>query len=209
MFFRKREARNPRDEAWREVASRLELTRLDDAAEEALRAELAVDTGRVACLHALRRDGQPELLLFEHVRPHTGRRGLEERRARVLLRADLPVCEIAWRAFPRSHPLLASLQASRTGGSLASTGDAAFDDAIGVVARDPDPAAGLMTAPVRAALIRLLADDVPAATVTCGGRHLAWRAHRELEPPFGAFDAVASRLLTTWAALVASSTPRG
>lgn len=204
MFFRRRFPPDPRDEAWREVAERLELVRLDDAAAEALRAELAVDTGRVACLHALRRDGQPELLLFEHVRLHPARRGSEERRARVLLRSQEPVCEVAWRAFPRSHPLIASLQASRSGGSLATTGDAAFDGAVGVVARDPDPAAATMTAPVRAALLRLLEGDLPDATVTCGGRHLAWRARRELEPPFTALDAVASRLLTTWAALTAS-----
>lgn len=204
MFFRKRDEPDPRDLAWAELAERLELTRLDDEAEEALRAELAVDTGRVAALHALRRDGQPELLLFEHVRSHPGRRGSEERRARVLLRAEGTVCEVAWRAFPRSHPLLASLQESRSGGTLAATGDAAFDEAVGVVARDPEPAAALMTAPVRSALTRLLAPESPDATVTCGGRHLAWRAHREIDPPFDGLDAVASRLFATWAALTAS-----
>jgi hypothetical protein len=206
MFFRRRrrEPDDPHAEAWRRLAEALELTRLDDAAEEELRAELAVDTGRVDRLHALRRDGQPELLVFEHVRPHPGRRRGEERRARVLLRADAPLCEAGWRAFPTGHPLLASLQASRSGGRLVTTGDAAFDEAVGVVARDPEPAAALLTGPVRAALLRLLADDLPEATVTCGGRHLAWRAHAELDPPCDRLDRVATRLLGAWAALAAA-----
>jgi len=206
MFFRRRrrDPDDPQAQAWRELADALELTRLDDAAEEELRAELAVDTGRVARLHALRREGQPELLVFEHVRPHPGHRRGEERRARVLLRSDEDVAEPAWRAFPAGHPLLASLQASRSGGHLIETGDAAFDGAVGVVARDPEPAAARMTGPVRTALLQLLADDLPEATVTCGGRHLAWRAHAQLDPPCDRLDRVASRLLAAWAALAAS-----
>jgi hypothetical protein len=61
-----------------------------------------------------------------------------------------------------------------------------------------------MTGPVRTALRNLLADDLPEATVTCGGRHLAWRAHAELDPPCDRLDRVASRLLAAWAALAAS-----
>lgn len=202
MFFRRKERPDPREGAWRDLAERLELVRLDDADAESLRADLAVDTGRVDALHVLRRDGQPELLIFEHVRSNPPRRGAEERRARVVLRGAETVSEVAWRAFPRSHPLLASLQASSSGGALAPSGDDTFDDAVGVVARDPEPAAALMTVPVRASLLRLLGDDdIPEATVTCGGRHLAWRAHRELEPPFDALESVASRLLAVWAAI--------
>jgi hypothetical protein len=206
MFFRRprRDPDDPQAQAWRALADALELTRLDDAAEEELRAELAVDTGRVSRLHALRREGQPELLIFEHVRPHPGHRRGEERRARVMLRADEEISEAAWRAFPAGHPLLASLQASRSGGRLLETGDEAFDRAVGVVARDPEPAAARMTAPVRRALRNLLADDLPEATVTSGGRHLAWRAHAELDPPCDRLDRVASRLLAAWAALAGS-----
>jgi len=205
MFFRRKERSDPREGAWRELAERLELLRLDDAAEDALRAELAVDTGVVAELHALRRDGLPELLLFEHLRPNPARRGGDERRARVLLRSDDEICAVGWRAFPRSHPLMSSLQASRSGGTLAPTGDEAFDDAVGVVARDPGPAADCFKPPVREALLRLLADEtVPDATVTCGGGQLAWRVHRQLEPPFTVLETVASRLLTVWAALRSS-----
>jgi hypothetical protein len=202
MFFRRARRADPRPAAWSELAARLELARLDDDAEEALRAELAVDTGTVAELHALRRDGLPELLVFEHVRPNPARRDAEERRARVLLRSEGEICPVSWRAFPRSHPLLASLQASRSGGELVSAGDARFDEAIGLVAREPEPARAVLTPPVREALLRLLADDgLPDATATCGGGHLAWRAHREMEPPFDVLDAVATRLFTLWAAL--------
>ncbi len=206
MFFRRKERPDPREGAWRDLAERLELVRLDDDEAEHLRAELAVDTGRVASLHVLRRDGQPELLIFEHVRPKPPRRGAEERRARVVLRGADTVSEVAWRAFPRSHPLLASLQASSSGGALAPSGDETFDATVGVVARDPEPAAALMTVPVRASLLRLLGDDeLPQATVTCGGRHVAWRANRELEPPFDALETVAVRLFAVWAAIAASS----
>ena len=202
MFFRRARRADPRDAAWAELATRLELARLDDDAEQALRAELAVDTGSVAELHALRRDGLPELLIFEHVRPNPTRRDAEERRARVLLRSDGEICPVSWRAFPRSHPLLASLQASRSGGELVPAGDDRFDEAIGVVAREPQPAGAVLTAPVRDALLRLLADEaLPDATATCGGGHLAWRAHREMEPPFDVLDTVATRLFTLWAAL--------
>lgn len=206
MFFRRKQRPDPREGAWRDLAERLELVRLGDDDAESLRAELAVDTGRVASLHVLRRDRQPELLVFEHVRPRPPRRGAEERRARVVLRGDATLSEVAWRAFPRSHPLLASLQASSSGGALAPSGDGTFDDSVGVVARDPEPATALMTVPVRASLLRLLGDDdLPQATVTCGGRHVAWRANGQLEPPFDALEIVAARLFTVWAAIDAST----
>lgn len=202
MFFRRKERVDPREAAWSELAGRLELTRLDDVAEQALRAELAVDTGVVADLHALRRDGLPELLMFEHVRANPARRDAEERRARVLLRSEDEICPVSWRAFPRSHPLLASLQASRSGGELVTVSDAAFGAAIGVVAREPDAAVAVFTPSVRDAVRKLLADEaVPDATVTCGGAHLAWRVHREIDPPFGVLEDVAARLFTLWAAL--------
>jgi len=122
----------------------------------------------------------------------------------VLLRSEAETCPVAWRAFPRSHPLLSSLQASRSGGELVSITDDAFDAAIGIVAREPDPAAGIFTTQVRAALLRLLADDaLPEATVTCGGSHLAWRAHREMDPSFMPLADVATRLVSLWAALQA------
>jgi len=210
MFFRRARRRaDPREAAWSDLAARLELTRLDDDAEQALRAELAVDTGTVAELHVLRRVGMPELLIFEHVRPNPTRRDAEERRARVLLRSDAGICPVSWRAFPRSHPLLSSLQASRSGGELVATADERFDEAIGVVAREPEPATAVLTTPVREALLRLLADDgLPDATATCGEGHLAWRAHREMEAPFDVLDGVATRLFTLWAALRAGGRGR-
>lgn len=202
MFFRRKQRVDPRRTAWTELAERLELQRLDDEAEQELRAELAVDTGTVAELHALRRDGMPDLLAFEHVRANPTRRDAEERRARVLLRSEVETCPVSWRAFPRSHPLLSSLQASRSGGELVEIDDASFDGAIGIVAREPAPAAAIFTTPVRAALLRLLSDDgLPEATVSCGGTHLAWRAHREMEPPFEPLADVATRLVSLWAAL--------
>lgn len=202
MFFRRKERVDPRQAAWSELAELLELQRLDDEAEQALRAELAVDTGTVAELHALRRGGMPELLVFEHLRTNPARRDAEERRARVLLRSEAETCAASWRAFPRSHPLLSSLQASRSGGELVTIEDAAFDGAIGIVAREPGAAATIFTKPVRATLLRLLDDEaLPNATVTCGGTHLAWRAHREMEPPFMPLADVATRLVSLWAAL--------
>lgn len=202
MFFRRKPRPDPRASAWADLAERLELERLDDSAEEALRAELAVDTGSVEDLHALRRDGMPDLLIFEHVRSNPARRNDVERRARVLVRSDVEPCAVSWRAFPRSHPLLSSLQASRSGGEIVPIGTGEFDDAIGIVAREPDLALDVFTPPVRKALLRLLADDaLPQATVTCGGAHLAWRAHREMEPPFTPLEDVATRLVTLWAAL--------
>lgn len=206
MFFRRKERVDPRQVAWSELAEQIEFQRLDDDAEQALRAELAVDTGTVAELHALRRDGMPEVLAFEHVRSNPSRRDAEERRARVLLRSEVETCSVSWRAFPRSHPLLSSLQASRSGGELVTIDDATFDGAVGIVAREPEPAAAVFTEPVRTALLRLLADgELPNATVTCGGTHLAWRAHREMEPPFTPLADVATRLMSLWAALRAGS----
>ncbi|MDZ7799496.1 MAG: hypothetical protein U5K81_01720 [Trueperaceae bacterium] len=220
MFFKRRSKEDPRDAAWAALAQRLEMTRLPERAEEELRAELAVDTGRVAALHALRRPGQPELLMFEHARGRRRFRG-EERRARVLLRDEEAVSGVAWRAFPRSHPLITSLQTSRSGGTLIETGDEDFDAQVGVLTREPEACRAQVTRPVRVALRRLLVGDEPAgdaadaaspsggappagndASVTCGGRHLAWRARRELDPPFDELEWVAVRMLGLWAALV-------
>lgn len=202
MFFRRRKAPDPRGEAWASLAQRLELEPLPEAAAEALQAELGADTGRLTALHALRREGLPELLLFEHVRTRRGLRGREEVRPRVLLRAEDPISDISWRAFPRSHPLLASLQASRSGGELVGTGDPEFDERVGVVGRHPGPLSGRLTSQVRASLLGLLAsDDLPDANVTCGGHLLAWRGHGEIEPPLDVLETVIGRLLVLWVSL--------
>ncbi len=202
MFFRRRKTPAPSEPpAWSAAAVACEFEPLAAEAEESLRAELAVDTGRVERLHVLRRDGQPELLAFDHVRPVPGGRAPDERRFRMVLRDEGPVSPASWRAFPRSHPLIASLQASRTGGELVESGDAAFDARVVIIARDVTPIATLLTEPVRAALLELLGDELPAATATCGARHLGWRLHRETDPPFRAVETVAARLLRTWAAL--------
>lgn len=205
MFFRRRKAPEPRTGAWEALAERLELERLSDAEADALRAELGADTGRLASVHALRREGLPEVLLFEHGKVRQGARGPEEMRPRVLLRSEEPVSDLSWRAFPRSHPLLASLQASRSGGELVQTGDPDFDDRVGVITRDSEPVEGHLTLRVREALVRLLTGEgVPDATVTCGQNHLAWRAHREMKEPLDVLEAVAGRLLVLWVYLGAS-----
>lgn len=204
MFFRRRKRQDPhpRADAWAPLAERLELERLSEAEADELRTELGSDSGRLASLHALRRVGLPELLLFEHGRSRQGLRGAEEMRPRVLLRASERVSSLSWRAFPRSHPLLNSLQASRSGGELVDTGDEAFDEQVGVVTRDSGEVAEHLTPKVRAALLRLLVgEDVPEATVTCGEHHLAWRAHRQIEPPLDVLEAVAGRLLVLWVAM--------
>lgn len=204
MFFRRRRAPDPhpRADAWAPLAERLELVRLAPEDADELRNELGADTGRLTSVHAFRREGLPELLLFEHARARPGSRREEEMRPRVLLRAEEHISDVSWRAFPRSHPLLNSLQASRSGGELVLTGDEAFDEQVGVVTRESGSIADHLTPAMRRSLLSLLTGEgVPDATVTCGEHHLAWRAHGSIEPPLDVLEAITGRLLVLWVSM--------
>lgn len=202
MFFRRRKTTEPtQDDGWRELAERLDLERLDDGATDAVRGDLGIDSGHVTAMHAWRREGLPELFLFEYARARPGQRNVEPPRVRVVLRADAPRGERSWRAFPTSHPLVSSLQASRTGGELVRTGVETFDDRIALVSRDPERTRDDLSPAIREALTRLLDDGgMPDATVTCGRQHLAWRAHGEVDAAGDVLEAVAARLLVLWLA---------
>lgn len=199
MWFRRRAPRSePRSQAWQSLAERLEMRPLHAEAGR-LQTWLGEHEGRVERLWALQRDGQPDLYLFEHERRRAVRGTV--RWPRVLLRHHGDPWPVSWRAFPRRHQVLSSLRASRAGGSLVASGDAAFDEVVGVVAREEDAAADLLVPPLRAALLRLLDDSLPDAELLAGQRHLLWSARDEVEPPFEALEVVAARVLGVYAAL--------
>lgn len=84
------------------------------------------------------------------------------------------------------------------------TFDDAFDAVVGVVARERRVVDAAMTTEVRATLMRLLGGEAPPATLVASERHLLWRSHKQIDPPFVALVNVASRMLTVWAALEAA-----
>ena len=201
MLFRRAARRDPRTEGWRVLAERLELVPVGVQESTTIGAEIGLDEGRVSSVHALRRSGQPELVVLDVERAVQGTSPYRERHPLMVVRSDRALLPGAWRAFPAAHPLLAKLEAGRAGATAMPSFDAAFDEVVGIVARERRVVDLSMTTEVRAALVALLVGDPPPATLVASERHLLWRAHRQIDPPFVALVTVASRLLTLWAAL--------
>lgn len=198
LFRRRAQIRDTRARAWQELAERLELRPAHEEGER-LQSWLGEEEGSIPLLWLLKREGQPDIYLFEHERRRAVRGTV--RWPRVLLRAQGEPWPTSWRAFPRGHPVLSSLRASRAGGELVATGDATFDASVGVVARDEQATAALMTSPLREALLRLLDGGLPEAELLAGQRHLLWSAREEIEPPFEAAEIAAARVLGVYAAM--------
>jgi hypothetical protein len=220
VWFRRAAApADPRTDAWAALAARLEAAPLAEEALAALEAEVPEDVGRVAAPHHLPRTRGPWLVAFDALRPDPHGRGGPVPRPVLHLRGTPPVGgtpaapvappwpdDVALRAFPNDHPLLARLEAGRAGATSVATDDPAFDAAVGVVAHDaPRVAAWLghdAAAPVRAALRTLLRDAaLPEARLVLGADRLAWQALAPVEPPLDALETAAVHLFGVWAAL--------
>lgn len=171
----------------------------------AVQEKLGLNADALEGLAVLQREGQPRLTVFE--RTETGGDARSGRRVHVLLEAPGGVSPCSWRAFARPHQVVADLQASRAGGRVMATGDAAFDAGVAVVAREGDPVEQTFTGPVRSSLQRMLpgpdaaAGTLPEAEVTAGAQHLSWVARSQLEAPFDAVEKILAGMLTLYAAL--------
>lgn len=206
MFRRRAVAVDPRDAAWEAFAANLGLVPFEgpnrDAWLETIPPEeqpagVVWTNVEAGDLTVYAYDAQPVTSASVPVRPP---------RPVVIVRDAKPVeTSVAFRAFARSHPLLAQLEAGRSGGRELTTGVGIFDERVGIVARE-DHLAGLLagerSAALRVSLIDVLAapDGIEAALVVTTG-HAAWRAQRPVEPPFDALEEVTVGMLGVAVAL--------
>jgi len=206
MFRRRAEAVDPRDAAWAGFAANLGLVPFEgpnlDAWLETIPPEeqpagVVWTNVEAGDLTVYAYDAQPVTSASVPVRPP---------RPVVIVRDAKPVeTSVAFRAFARSHPLLAQLEAGRSGGRELTTGVGIFDERVGIVAREEELAgllAGERSAALRVSLIDVLAvpDGIEAALVVTTG-HVAWRAQRPVEPPFDALEEVTVGMLGVAVAL--------
>lgn len=201
-FRRRREQSDEAREGWATLARSLDFEPVPDEVDS-LAERLGSEDGAPEAPFALRRPGQPELLLFR--RAQSRRLGPTQRRPVALLSSDEAFSPCSLRAFPRGNSVLANLQANRSGGTLLATGHETFDEAVGVVARDVEAATELLTPGVRAALTQLVGADGDGTPldveVAIGKRHLMWSARAEVAAPYAPVAQAAVGLLSVYAAL--------
>jgi hypothetical protein len=174
VFRRRPPVTPPHDDGWRALAERLDLADASDRAER-IRRWLDLDVKQLQPVYALRREGLPTAYLFDTLAERRGPSGtVQRRRSHCLVRSGAVICSVAFRALPRQDKVLESLQASRSGAVRLEIGsDAAFDASVSLYTRDPEGLAGLLTAPIRRVLKRLLVDRrAEGVDLVVGERHV-------------------------------------
>lgn len=177
VFFRRRPAEETRSDRWRQLAERLELVDASDHAERIAR-WLDLDVSALEPVYVLRRPALPSAYLFDTLSERRGPTGtVRVLHRHCLVRSEGEVSRVAFRATPRQDKVLESLQASRSGAVRVAIAHAPdFDAAVSLYARDELALPSLMTAPVRAVLLRLLAErEAPGISLVVGQRHLVVR----------------------------------
>lgn len=218
MFRRQaRRAVGRRDE-WDRFAAELELVAGDDLAGR-LPDQLGLGPGEIGPVYALVRPGQPRLVVFDQARERVGPTGkVTGVRSCVLVRAEADVEFVSLRVTERLGRAMEKIEAGRTGSvRMEGTGDPAFDERLGVYARDEAGARRLLSRPVREALLRLLCDgpapsddgDRPvrgrvAPVVVIGGRNVLLTLEEPGPVPFDRLGAATVNSLGLYAALVAA-----
>jgi len=209
-MFRRRQTPEPTRDPWTQLLEALGLVGLPSSELDALRESLPMDLALVGDAAAsLREVGAPRLVAC-FVQPTAQERGpaANPRPAFLLQGDEAHVSAPAFRVFAHSHPLVTSLQASRTGGSEWPVGDDAFDARLAVVARDPAIATWLADAratPLRRILMELLVDSgAPDAVLIVGSGQVTWHAQRPTEVAGTELEAVAEQLFGVWAGLRAA-----
>jgi hypothetical protein len=174
MFFRRHDREQPPLDPWGELARRLELVDASDVGERIHR-WLDLGDAHLAPVYQLRRPGLPAAYLFDALHERQGPSGrVSWTRRCCLVRSEVPVSRVSFRATARQNKVLESLEASRSGAvRVAVTADPVFDAAVSVYARDATAAAAALTPPVRRVLQRLLVERAaPDARLVVGEQHL-------------------------------------
>lgn len=158
MFFR--QAGGNADERltqWRAFAREFELEGADDLAES-LQQQFGLYDGELVHVHALRRQGQPMLVVFDKQRQRSGPTGsVSNLHTFVAVRGVRPQSAPPMRATARRGKALEALEAGRSGARRLSLNNVPdFDDSVSVYTREPNTARAVLTPPVRTVLRRLI-----------------------------------------------------
>lgn len=223
LFQRRRPS--ARADRWANFARDLELEESSELTGR-LRDQLDLGSGELDPVYALRRSGQPQLILFDQLRERSGPTGAVSRlRTCALMRTVAGGQGVSWRASARRNRVVESLEASRTGASrLEFDTDRDFDARVSVFARDADEVRSLLSPTVRVALLRLLEpfdgewqagtqpvhpSDLPTSTalsanlVVGAGSLLLW-AEPDEPLPFERLIELVTGMFTLYASLAAA-----
>lgn len=179
MFFLRPKA-DARSRDWQALAQRLDLE--DASGSEALLRELLDPPAgvRLAPMYACTID--PELTLYLTECREGGR--VPTLTSVILLSAGAPIASVGLRASRRRDPVLESLGASASGGQpVRVPGDAAFNERVSVLARDPAAALVILTPPLRRRLQAALYNHQVAPTFLLSERQLALTVRRPAADP--------------------------
>lgn len=173
MLFRWFRRRDPAERAWEELARRLGLERLADG--DGMVRDLLDLPGdaTVGPVFRVAGAGEIETHVFSYSHsPHTRSRSPLVVTA-CLLVAENDMSPASWRASRRLHNVLASLQASATGGTVIEVpGAMDFNENVTVVARDAATVESLLTPPVRRVVERATSRLEPPPVLTVGERRI-------------------------------------
>ncbi|MBX3144545.1 MAG: hypothetical protein KF813_12350 [Trueperaceae bacterium] len=212
-----------RTEQWLEFARELELEESGELIGR-LKDHLDLGEGALDPVYALRRPGQPHLVLFDQHRERSGPTGVVKRlRTCVLVRTVTDTLPVSWRASARRNSIVESLEASRSGGvRLELAEDPGFDGRISVYARDAAAVRAVLVPAVRGVLLKLLEPfdgsgrdavldpyDLPrntsgSANLVVGARSLLLWAEPDEPLPMGKLIDLTTGMLSLYAALNAA-----
>lgn len=213
-----------RTEQWLGFARELELEESGEL-EGRLKDHLDLGPGALAPVYALRRPGQPHLVLFDQQRERSGPTGVVRRlRTCVLVRTVTDTLPVSWRASAKRNSIVESLEASRSGGvRLELADDPDFDARVSVYARDAAAVRAVLAPAVKSVLLTLLEpfdgswqtavvdpyhlprNTSGSANLVVGARSLLLWAEPDEPLPFGKLLDLTTGMLSLYAALNAAA----
>ena len=211
MFFSKKSpvpSLTLREEAWQHFATRLELSD-ETFSESVLRDFLALD-GRVLFgpIKGLLLSSGEHLVYFDYYESRNGPLGSVKHITSVcMLSVPKALANISVKASRKLSPILESLGASAIGGTVLSLNDdAAFTQAITLIANKPELVTTLLTPIVKRLLHKALYERRAEPTFLLGEHHLLF-LNKKLEhdpTPLETLELFSSDLLSLYSALGAA-----
>jgi hypothetical protein len=201
MLFRWWRRRDPLETAWREVTGRLGLVPAADG--QALVSDLLDLPADVVLgpVHQVEQAGAAQVYLFWYRRDPQSRSREPSYVTACLLVSEREVSPVSWRASRKMHSVIASLQASATGGEvIAVAGAEEFNQRVTVVAREGSRLLGLLTPAVRGVLERTVGRSEPPPALTVGERRILLSAPGT-RPAFDQVEFLMTDVLSLYAAL--------
>lgn len=172
MFSRWLRRRDPNERAWQETAGRLGLSQAEGGQSMVRELLDLADDVVVSEVQKAERTGRVDAYVFWYRRAAESRSQQALVVTACLLISDDLFSPVSWRASRKVHEVIASLQASATGGEvIAVPGAESFNDRVTVVARNGQELLPSLTPATRRVLERIVARAHPA-TLTVGQRRI-------------------------------------